>query len=203
MPWPMRLCSSRPRAAGFPIHPDDKVRKDLVIKIPAGRTFDFRTLAHFALPDEKNTSAAQKLTLVGDSVQNHVISVDLLPAFLAPDEKAAELVRKHLQTGLPVVANGGVFLAAGDKAIVDLNFKGGYRLQSQTYRELNMHLFVFDHPYFAITKKDGSFTIPRVPAIGEVTVFAWQQDVGYLLKKKGKKMTLKEGKNTLETGANK
>jgi hypothetical protein len=196
-----------PKNGDFPIHADDKIRKDLVIQIPPGRTFDFRILAHYSYPvdDEKKGSTGQKLTVIGDAVQTHAISIALLlnPP-LAADEKTAEVLRKRFQSGDPDFGRADVaYLAAGEKTTVDLKYKAGYRLQSQTYRELKMHLFVFEHPYFAVTKKDGSFTIPRVPAGGEVTVFAWQEDTGFLLTKTGKKMTLKEGKNTLDTGAKK
>src|SRR5258708_10726685 len=37
----------KPLAGNFPIHADDKVRKDLTLQIPAGRTFDFRMVGHF------------------------------------------------------------------------------------------------------------------------------------------------------------
>lgn len=63
-------------------------------------------------------------------------------------------------------------------------------------------IFVFDHPYYAKTKEDGTFEIPLVPAGAEVTVMGWHEADGYAVKNTvdgktiyGKKMTLKEGKN--------
>jgi hypothetical protein len=63
-------------------------------------------------------------------------------------------------------------------------------------------IFVFDHPYYAKTKEDGSFEIPFVPVGAEVTVMGWHEANGYAVKTTdgdktvyGKKMTLKEGKN--------
>ena len=58
--------------------------------------------------------------------------------------------------------------------------------------------FVFDHPYYAITKQDGTFTVPRVPAGSDMQVMAWHESQGWLLTSKGKTMKLKEGKNTLD-----
>jgi hypothetical protein len=83
-----------------------------------------------------------------------------------------------------------------------MKFNTGYHLQSETYRELQARIVVFEHPYFAVTKKDGSFTMPRVP-VGEWTLSAWHEDVGYAIKTKrdgkaGLKITLKVGKNTYE-----
>lgn len=39
------------------------------------------------------------------------------------------------------------------------------------------YLAVFDHPYFAVTKPDGSFTIDSVPP-GEYTLVAWHERTG-------------------------
>ena len=63
---------------------------------------------------------------------------------------------------------------------------------------MRAYAWVFDHPYFAITKEDGTFTIPRVPAGVEVHVMAWHESQGWLFTKNGKAMTLKSGKNTLD-----
>ena len=76
-------------------------------------------------------------------------------------------------------------------------------MQSQTYREMKTILVVFDHPYYAISRMDGTFTIPRIPAGSEVIVWAWHEDVGYLLTRAGKKTTLKAGKNTFDIEAKK
>jgi hypothetical protein len=67
---------------------------------------------------------------------------------------------------------------------------------------MSAKVFVFDHPYFAKTKEDGTFEIPFVPAGAEVMLVAWHEADGYAVKTKegektiyGQKMTLKEGKN--------
>ena len=59
------------------------------------------------------------------------------------------------------------------------------------------YVWVFDHPYYAITKADGTFTIPRVPANMEAQVMAWHESQGWLLTKDGRSMPLKKGKNVL------
>ncbi len=38
---------------------------------------------------------------------------------------------------------------------------------------------VFDHPFFAVTKEDGSFEIDGVPA-GSQNLVVWQERVGYV-----------------------
>jgi hypothetical protein len=66
---------------------------------------------------------------------------------------------------------------------------------------------VFDHPYFAITKDDGSFEIKNVPAGAEISIVSWHEDAnqgapeadkGYGLpegkgNRKGMAVTLKDG----------
>jgi hypothetical protein len=52
---------------------------------------------------------------------------------------------------------------------------------------------VFDHPYAAVTGKDGSYEIPQVPAGAEVEIVYWHEDLG---KPVAEKLTLKEGSNT-------
>jgi len=71
------------------------------------------------------------------------------------------------------------------------------------YRMFNASLFVLDHPYFAITNKNGDYAIPRVPAGAEVNVLAWEKNVGFVLLKVdngkkvlGEKITFEKGKET-------
>lgn len=185
----------------FPIHAADKVRKDLVIQIPPGRAFDFRMLAHYPhfLDGDKKVSTGQKLTLVGDSQQNHVIRIEV-NVMLATTVESAQMLKARLKLSDPDdgdLRSLGI-LAAGEKTKLELKHLAGYRLESETYTGLKTQIVVFDHPYFAITQKDGSFTMPRVPAGAEFIVWAWQEDIGYLLTKTGKKMTFKEGKNALD-----
>jgi hypothetical protein len=70
---------------------------------------------------------------------------------------------------------------------------------------MSAKLFVFDHPYYAKTKEDGTFEIPYVPAGAEITIMAWHEGVGYAILKRdgeklviGQKMTLKEGVNNFD-----
>jgi hypothetical protein len=49
----------------------------------------------------------------------------------------------------------------------------------------------FDHPYVAITDKDGNYEIKNVPAGAEVNIVAWHESANYLKDAKGVKMELK------------
>ena len=61
---------------------------------------------------------------------------------------------------------------------------------------------VFDHPYFALTKDDGTFEIKNAPA-GSFKIFVMQEKVGWLHKMTGEKLsdgqliTIKAGANDL------
>jgi hypothetical protein len=183
----------------FPIHDVDKKAKDITIQIPPGRNFDFRTLAHYPyfLDGDKKVSTGQKLTLVGDAQQDHVFTFRAVP-ILATDSAEAPKLKRIFDSGDP---NSGIYstaqIAAGNRHVAEFRYLAGYAVQSQSYRELKAHVFVFNHPYFAVTGKDGSFKIARVPAGAELYVWGWHEDIGYLLTKSGKAMTLKEGENTL------
>ena len=71
-------------------------------------------------------------------------------------------------------------------------------LQCDFHPWMAAKLFVFDHPYYAITKADGTFEIPFVPAGAEVSIMGWHEGIGYTNGNMGKKMVIKAGVNTLE-----
>lgn len=52
---------------------------------------------------------------------------------------------------------------------------------------------IFEHPYYAVTGDDGSFTLSNVPA-GAYEVKAWQEDLGELVKT----ISVKAGETTTE-----
>ncbi len=57
-------------------------------------------------------------------------------------------------------------------------------------------LFVFDHPYYALTNEKGEYSLPMVPAGAEIRVMAWHEGVGYVLTNKGAAKTIEKGKTT-------
>lgn len=183
----------------FPIHADDKVRKDFVIQIPSGREFDRRLFAHYReyFDGAKKISTGQKFVLVGDRQQEHAIDFHIAAYFLATDGRTHDRLRMRFRAGDPETSaeKGTALIGAGKRETSDLTILTAYHMQSRQYSEMRAMVFVFDHPYFGITDKDGVFTIPRVPAGAEVTVIGWQHDIGWLLTNKGKQMTFKEGKN--------
>ena len=59
---------------------------------------------------------------------------------------------------------------------------------------MSARLFIFDHPYYAITKSDGSYEIPYAPAGAEISVFAWHEGMGWVLTSKGQPVTVEKNK---------
>jgi plastocyanin len=52
-----------------------------------------------------------------------------------------------------------------------------FKVKCDVHPWMGAYIGVFDHPYFAVTGDDGSFTIDNVPA-GQYTVEAWQEKYG-------------------------
>jgi hypothetical protein len=68
----------------------------------------------------------------------------------------------------------------------------------------NIHPFmrgvlrVFDHPYAAVTDKDGNYNIEHVPADAELRIVVWHEKAGYGNKGEiGDKVTLEAGKDNV------
>ena len=57
---------------------------------------------------------------------------------------------------------------------------------------------VYEHPYVTLTKEDGTFTIPRVPAGATVIVQGYHGGVGFVPGPKGEEIELKAKENTIE-----
>jgi hypothetical protein len=70
-------------------------------------------------------------------------------------------------------------------------------VQCDIHKWMNARVAVFDHPYYAVTKADGTYEIKDAPAEAEVDVVIWHESMGDSLNKGHKeKVTLKPGDNT-------
>jgi plastocyanin len=86
------------------------------------------------------------------------------------------------------------------KLVAEKSGSGGYRpllLFCDIHPWMKGYIMVFDHPYFAITKEDGSFEIQGVPA-GKQNLVVWQSAVGFVSQGLGRGMpvTVKAGETT-------
>jgi len=74
------------------------------------------------------------------------------------------------------------------------NFKTteNFRVKCDVHPWMGAYFAVFKHPYFGVTKEDGTFTIPNVPD-GSYDVILWQEKLG----EQEAKVTVKGGKGEL------
>ncbi len=173
----------QPKEGALPIDPRDKVRTETIVLDAPLCVFEPHVFAlypswfdgkmHHPTGQEfkvKNSAPVQMNVLaVGHPLSNPGFNLNLLPGTEVTKTKT---FKPQL---LPVTASSGAY----------------------TWMEA-AKAFVFDHPYFAITKDDGTFSIPRVPAGVEVQVMAWHESQGWLFTREGKTMKLQAGKNTLD-----
>jgi hypothetical protein len=99
-------------------------------------------------------------------------------------------------------ANSGKneIIKSKDKMVVDAQPSSGkkpgedvIRINCDIHKWMNAFAWVFDHPYFAVTDKEGNYEIKNVPAGVEVEVVHWHETFD---KPKAEKATLKAGENT-------
>ena len=102
------------------------------------------------------------------------------PRFLDIEVKAVSLARltdphAHAKHGRTVFNIALPF--KGMKVTSVLNQSGLIHVMCDEHPWMNAYIMVFDHPYFAVTGKDGSFIIRDVPA-GRYKLRAWHEALG-------------------------
>jgi hypothetical protein len=171
----------RPADGKLPIHPDDKVRKEpVVIEAPFCIFVPHMAAVYPEWYDgDKRGATGQKLISRNSTpvLQNHQFIGDpgLNPGVSVAVQPQVGEHQYDLKAQLPPLF-----------------------MKNQIHSWMKAYVFAFDHPYYAITKQDGTFTIPRVPADLELQVMAWHEAQGWLFTKNGKTMKLTKGKNTLD-----
>jgi hypothetical protein len=170
----------RPANGILPIHQDDKTRKATVALDAPFTIFVPHMVALFPeWSDGKNRGATGETFVIKNS------------------SPVSQCARLHCEP-----RNGGMrsyVISQGKEIREDLKPDlSPIPVKCHCHSWKSAYVWVFDHPYFAITNADGAFTIPRVPAGLEVQVMAWHESQGWLFTKDGKTMTLKAGKNTLD-----
>jgi hypothetical protein len=72
------------------------------------------------------------------------------------------------------------------------------RVNSDRHKWMRAWVWVFDHPFSAVTDENGSYKIENVPAGVEVSLVVWHAGAaneGFVNGRDGEKITLKAGKN--------
>ena len=62
----------------------------------------------------------------------------------------------------------------GDAKEEKFEAKGRWDLRCEIHEPMRGYIHVFDHPYFAVAKEDGSYALPKVPP-GKYTLVAWKE----------------------------
>jgi hypothetical protein len=69
-----------------------------------------------------------------------------------------------------------------------------FKIKCDVHPWMSAQISVFEHPYFAVTKKDGTFEIPAGLPDGKYTVVFWQEKAG----EKESTVDVKGGKGTVD-----
>jgi Polysaccharide lyase family 4, domain II len=79
----------------------------------------------------------------------------------------------HLKCAVNPGENFG-FPAPGEREVRFASAEAPFPVKCDVHPWMSAWIGVFDHPWFAVTADDGSFTIPRVPP-GKYKLVAWQE----------------------------
>ncbi|MBI2806866.1 MAG: hypothetical protein HYX68_17950 [Planctomycetes bacterium] len=96
--------------------------------------------------------------------------------------------------------NSEVIVAPGQSKKFKLQSPGlaPIPVQCSCHNWMTAKIWVFDHPYFAVTNKDGEFEIPQVPKNVDLRLLVWHEATGFIDGKAGRAYRLAEDLDTLE-----
>src|SRR5262245_5947428 len=161
----------------FPIHADDKARKDIVAIDQPHCAFVPHVVGHYShyFDGNKLVKSGQQFIVKNSATVRHNV-------------RFAGFNNAGLNT---VIKEGGEMKLELNPEKLPITF------QCDFHKWMSARVAVFDHPYFAVSAEDGTFYIPRVPAGAEVNVMAWHEAALYIFGSGGRKVTLREGENEL------
>ena len=166
-----------PEGTYFPIHKDDRVRKDTVTIAQPHCAF----MPHMAglypvyFDGHKHVKTGQKLEIKNDAPAVHNVRASGDP-----------LVNPSFNVTMP----------PGQKqAFALLPQKLPLALHCDIHPWMTGWIGVFDHPYFAVTTEAGTYAMPRVPTGVDVSFIAWHEAIGYIYGKEGKQLRMQKGFN--------
>lgn len=158
----------------LPIHPDDKNNADTaVLDVPYCNYVPHVSALYPEWRDETgNGRTGQRFFITCSSKQQ--------PGFMF-GFKVDELRNQPVWT----------MMAPGQKTEIFVKSQATpMTVQAPFHPWMKAYVWVFDHPYFAVTKRDGSYSVPRVPAGIELRVMMWHEARSWLHGKNGKVTTL-------------
>jgi hypothetical protein len=165
--------------AYFPIHPDDRKRKGSICLEVGDAKFMPAVFTYFPsyFDGKQQRSTGQLLQLVngGTNIDN---------------ARGNETIRNR---GFNSVLPPGKFVEVEMKPDSVPMF-----IVSDLNPGKEATIWAFDHPYHAVTGKNGKYALPRVPANCEVSVVVWHKEHGWLNQgRKGQSVKLGKQPNLL------
>jgi hypothetical protein len=170
-----------PQGKYFPIKDEDKHRSDeVVVRQPHCAYVPHVSAAFPSYFDGKGqTRTGQTFVVENNATFNHNTSWKGDP----------------IKTGV-----GNRNLKAGDKLPIELQPEANpIALACDVHSWMTAKVWAFDHPYFAVTKMDGTFEFKNAPTGVEVGLVAWHEAAGYFHGgKEGTKMKFNPGDNRVD-----
>lgn len=153
----------------------------------------------FTITDE-HKSPFKKPALIDQPVCQYVPHVVAVYAGVQPLTIKNSSKNPHNVKVIPVRNNlpANRNMTKGDKFELEPfkmeNVGSPIKLACDIHAWMSGRVLTFDHPYFAVTKDDGSFTIANVPSGEELAVWMWHEEKG---KWKAKDLKFVKGNNEL------
>ena len=168
----------RPANMKLPIHPDDKTRKETIAIDCPFAVFVPHVIASYPswFDGDSRGTTGQSLVVKNSSELDQLISI------VGKQTRSGVTLPKGNKLGKEVL------LQAQELPIT---------IQSDVYPWMNAYIWVFDHPYIALTKEDGKFKIPRIPTGIKIQIMAWHESKGWLFGKEGRALE-RDGKRVFE-----
>lgn len=167
--------------------PDDQKKQTETVKVDQPYcAFEPHVVAYFPsyFDGKKQTPTGEKLEVLNSATMNHNTAWSGNTLFNKGENQIIQ-PKKHLD----VNAKPSQPSKVGEDLI---------KLKCDIHKWMTGYIWVFDTPYYAVTKDDGSFEIKNVPTGVELEVVYWHESFGDSPKAaKAETKTLKDGENTL------
>jgi hypothetical protein len=133
---------------------------------------------------KKQVKTGQVFKIVNDAPMNHNTGW-----------KGNDLLNPGKNTILPA-KTGELVVEAQPCRATEVGKEDLVRVYCDIHKWMNARVVVLDHPYYAVTDKDGNYEIKDAPADATVDVMFWHESMDTLNKAHKETMTLKPGDNT-------
>jgi hypothetical protein len=142
--------------------------------------------AYLSRPKANNPALVQQLVAKSPKLEMDQKNCDFLPHSLAIHEeqtlmmKSSDPVSHNVRmTGFVNPGMNQVIAPNGELSVKLVAERLPLRVGCDIHPWMHGHVMVFNHPFFAVTKADGSFELKGVPP-GDYKLVVWQEEVGYV-----------------------